>query len=373
MSLLDNQLPEPSFVTRDVGAITRDMVAMYEELTGKTLYPAQVERLLVNIAAYREILVREAIQDAAKLNLVRYSRAPVLDYLGENIGVGRLAASRAGTVLRFTFNPVPTVSALLPAGTLVEGGGVSFATTSSVTVSPGAASIDIEALCVDAGAVGNGFVAGQIKNLASAVSGLSVATAVNVTTSAGGSEAEDDEHFRERIVLAPGQFSTAGSVGSYKFHALSADPAVTDVAVLSPVPGSVVLYPLVSTGLPSAATKATVLAACSSDRVRPLTDTVSVADPVQVGYTINAQLTCYLSADAAAARDAAAAGANAFVARVRAGLGRDVVRTQLISELHVYGVYSVALIQPAADLVVDAGQWAVCTAVNVTVVGSAQG
>ena len=38
-------LPEPSFIDRDPAAITAEMVAQYEALTKKTLYPAQVERL----------------------------------------------------------------------------------------------------------------------------------------------------------------------------------------------------------------------------------------------------------------------------------------------------------------------------------------
>ena len=42
-------LPEPSFIDRDPQAITAEIVAQYEQLTGKTLYPAQVERLLIDV------------------------------------------------------------------------------------------------------------------------------------------------------------------------------------------------------------------------------------------------------------------------------------------------------------------------------------
>ena len=83
MSLLDRALPEPSFVDRDVDKIVSDIVAQFEAETCRTLYPAQVERLQTNIIAYRESLIREAIQDAAKLNLLRYSRKPVIDMLGQ--------------------------------------------------------------------------------------------------------------------------------------------------------------------------------------------------------------------------------------------------------------------------------------------------
>ena len=85
-------LPEPSFIDRDPQAITAEIVAQYEQLTGKTLYPAQVERLLIDVIAYRETLVRIGIQEAAKQNLVAYARAPMLDYLTRIPGREWLAA-----------------------------------------------------------------------------------------------------------------------------------------------------------------------------------------------------------------------------------------------------------------------------------------
>ena len=68
--------------------------------------------------------------------------------------------------------------------------------------------------------------------------------------SSGGSEQEDNDRFRERIKLAPESFTNAGSRMAYRFHAMQAHPNIVDVAVLSPVPGTVELYPLLSTGLP---------------------------------------------------------------------------------------------------------------------------
>jgi hypothetical protein len=79
-------IAEPNFIDRDPAQITSEMIAQYEDASGKKLYPAQAERLLIDLFAYRENLVRIAIQEAAKQNLVAYSRAPMLDYLGELVG-----------------------------------------------------------------------------------------------------------------------------------------------------------------------------------------------------------------------------------------------------------------------------------------------
>lgn len=97
-------LPEPSFINRDPATITAEMIAAYETATGKTLYPAQVERLLINGFIYRETLTRIGIQEAAKQNLVAYAAAPMLDYLGELVNCTRLdgetdAAYRARILL----------------------------------------------------------------------------------------------------------------------------------------------------------------------------------------------------------------------------------------------------------------------------------
>ena len=393
MSLLDRLLPEPDFVVRDPDAVTRQMVAQYEGLTGKTLYPAQVERLLVDVIAYRESLMREAIQDAAKLNLVRYSRAPMLDYLGENIGVARLDASQARTTLRFTFSPVPTVASVLPAGVVVQGGDVQFSTDVAITVAPGTQSLDVGAVCLQKGVKGNGFLAGQVRDLVSDVSGLTsnqlvVSAVQNTTTTAGGAEAEVDDHLRERIVLAPEQFSNAGSVGAYKFHALSAHQDVIDVAVVGAEmavqngqlvsingipPGVVNLHPLIKTGLPCAAVKAAVLAACNADKVRPLTDLVRVFDPVRLDWSLNAELTIYNTSDPALVLVEAKRAASAYQERVQARLGLNVVRTQLIQALQVYGVYSVNLIGPAVDVVLEDEGWAHCTGMNITIVARVKG
>jgi phage-related baseplate assembly protein len=371
MSLLDSLLPEPDFVERDPDAVTQAMVGQYEALTGKTLFPAQVERLLVNVIAYRESLMREAIQDAAKLNLVRYSRAPILDYLGENVGVARLGAWAARATVRFTFDPAPASATLLPQGTVVEGGQVSFETVADATVSAGSTSVDVEVACTQSGVVGNGFVAGQINVLSTPLPGLSVASVQNTDTSADGADAETDEQFRERIVLAPEQFSNAGSAGAYRFYARSAHPEIIDVAVVSPTPGVVDLYPLVASGLPSDAVKAAVLAACNADRVRPLTDQVNVLDPVVVEYTITAHLTLFTTADATLAQSEAQKAAEAYRDRMQSALGKDIVRDELIATLKVYGVYSVGLV--GEDIELDDQSLPRCTAINITVAGTKKG
>ena len=59
-------LPEPSFLDRDGPAILRESIERFEALAGRPLEPSQVERVLIDLIAYRELLVRIAVQEAAK-------------------------------------------------------------------------------------------------------------------------------------------------------------------------------------------------------------------------------------------------------------------------------------------------------------------
>lgn len=183
---------------------------------------------------------------------------------------------------------------------------------------------------------------------------------------------ESDARLRARTQLALEGFSTAGPVGAYEFWALSADAHVLDVSVQSPVPGQVLVTVLDSrgNGTPDAALLAAVLTTLSAEDVRPLTDQVLVQAAEIVPYTITAALTVYPGPDAATVRAAAAAATTAYAASVHR-LGYDVTLSGLYAALHQPGVQRVALMAPAADLVLAAHQASWCTAVTVTLAGTA--
>lgn len=87
-----SKLAEPNFIDRDADKITAELVAKYEEFSGKPLYPAQADRLMIDVIAYREMLIRNSINEAAKQNLIAFASGVMLDYLGDFFGVVRLNA-----------------------------------------------------------------------------------------------------------------------------------------------------------------------------------------------------------------------------------------------------------------------------------------
>src|SRR5258706_588237 len=205
------KLPPPVFVPDadglDLNLILADMIAEFEAATGRTLLPGQVERLLINLYAYRESLVRNAIQFAGEQNLLAFAIFPMLDYLGQLLGVERLAAQPALTTLEFTLTGPLTVPFTISKGTLIgtSDGRFRFATTASLTIAPGAVVGIVAAAATVPGSGANGYLAGQV-HVQINPSAL-IASVINVTPTAGGSSPETDDHLRARIQAAPNRFS----------------------------------------------------------------------------------------------------------------------------------------------------------------------
>lgn len=182
---------------------------------------------------------------------------------------------------------------------------------------------------------------------------------------------ESDAEFRARIPLSLESYTTAGSEGSYVFHALSASGGVRDAAAVSPDPGYVTVYVLSRSGdgLADEALVNTVIEALNQERIRPMTDNVTVLSASIVLYSIEAELTLYPGPDSAVVRSSAIAAAQAYVDSVHR-IGYDVSVSGILRALHQPGVQSVTLIEPEANIVVADGQAPYCTGITVTVEGT---
>ncbi len=186
---------------------------------------------------------------------------------------------------------------------------------------------------------------------------------------------EADHDFRRRVLLSLEGYTTAGSVGAYIFHALSASSDCLDVAVANPplTPGTVNVAVLSRTGSGSAPTPTldAVTAALNAEEVRPLCDTVVVASAAIVNYSITAVLTVYPGAGQAQVLAASQEAVQAY-ADAQHRLGLDVTRAGIIAALVQPGVQNVALSAPAADVVIAWNQCANCTGIAVTIGGTGE-
>jgi phage-related baseplate assembly protein len=177
---------------------------------------------------------------------------------------------------------------------------------------------------------------------------------------------ETDTALRARAQLALEGFSTAGPVGAYTFHALSAHAEVKDVHVDSPAPGEVRVTVLshIGDGTPSPAVLAAVAARLNADEVRPLCDLVAVQPATIVTYTINATLEFLEGPDPEVVLAEALTAVTAYAAFAHS-LGTGVTMSGLYSALHRPGVARVNLIAPVAELALPTTSAAFCTSIAV--------
>lgn len=369
-------IKEPVFVESNWDTINREIISAYENVAGVKLSKGQLEAILLSIFAYRENLLRIIMQETAKQNLLAYAVEEKLEHLGALLGVYRLPASKATTTLRFTFvEPLPS-ELLIPAGTRVmsKDEKATFETIKDVNVASGTTYVDIEAQCSEAGSAGNGYLPGDINILIDPVAFVS--SVENISISYGGSDIEDDEHLRQRIQLAPEAFSNAGSKGAYEFWAKTAHQDIVDVSVLSPEPGQVKVVVLMKGGnIPPQEILDLVIETLNDERIRPLTDYVTVSAPEEVSYSISAELYIYRSASMMAQSivEKARRVLESYADTIKSKLGQDIVPEQIIGLLQkISGVYRAVLTTPSYTEL-TAEQFAVCENIDVSIAGVVDG
>ena len=182
-------------------------------------------------------------------------------------------------------------------------------------------------------------------------------------------EDETDERLRKRTQLALEGFSTAGPVGAYIFHSLSASNEVKSVSVKSPNPGEVLVTILSNIGDGTVGQELidTVLTKLNEDDIRPLTDLVSVQGAEIINYQVEAVITVYSGPSSAVVETEANDALQKFISD-RHEIGRVIAISGIYDALHVDGVKKVELISPLVDVETTNEQAPYCTNIQVSVV-----
>jgi phage-related baseplate assembly protein len=264
---------------------------------------------VLEVAAYRELILRQRINDAAKACMLAYATGTDLDNLGALFNVQRLVITPANP------DAIPPVEAVM----------------------------------------------------------------------------ESDSAFRKRIQLAFEGLSTAGSEGSYIYHALSADGKVKDVGIdsvtfhvdgggividhdahlLTPEPGMVAVTVLsnVGNGAADGILLSAVSAALNAENVRPLTDRVLVRSAEIVEYVLEADITFLPGPSHATVLALIAEKWAEFAAKSHA-VGVSLEKSAIHAVLHQAGVYKVEIVSPVLPLIVENWQAAYCSSVTLNNVGT---
>lgn len=353
-------VPDIDFAVKDPTLIEHEVIADYEfmfrTLTGiaKTLAPGDPVRLHLLAVCHWLSHQRVIIDFAGKSNLLKYAREDYLDNLAALHGTRalRLQAQPAVTTLRFSLEAPLAFGGIVPKGTQCQApNAIVFETTEDGYIAAGALTVDVPATALDTGVIGNGFLPGQVNSVINWNQPFAL-TVSNTTETAGGSDKETDEQYRYRVWLAIESYSTCGPRAAYEFWALSAHPDIIQCVVHSApsIAGEVWLYPLLKGGqLPTPEILDLVVAKCSADTVRPVTDFVSAFAPTVFEYTLN--MSFYISkanevlvSSIINAVDQAAAD---WILWQRSYVGRDLNCDELIKRCIEAGAKRVVITSPS--------------------------
>ena len=277
-------------------------------------------------------------------------------------GLSRLPASQAVGTLRFYVSTAATAELAVPAGTVcMTAAGVRFETTAEAVVETGALSADAPARAVEGGAAGNA-PAGAVCILTACP--VAVTGCANPAAFTGGSDEEDDEALRERVLESYRRLPNGANAAWYEATALSH----TGVAAAKAVgrargTGTVDVYIASEQGVPGEA----LLEEVRSDLAekREIAVDVAVKAPAPVTVDVAAALAVEAGADFAAVKAAAEeAVAGLFTGRL---LGLPVRLAELSSRLYALpGVENCHILAPAADVAGDVTRLPVLGALTVT-------
>ena len=345
---------EYSFLSADSAAISAEITAKYEELTGRTLLPSDPDKLFISWITGIIVQERILINYAANQNIPSRAVGENLDALGEDIyNVIRPQAKSAHCTMRFAISAAQSSAISVPAGTKVtdSSGKLVWHTTEEAAINIGELSVDVTAECETLGAVGNGYAPGQINSLVDVDNIPFFSECKNIDTSNSGAEIATDSEYFDLMRAGLEAFSTAGPKGAYEYHAKTVSTDICDVRAINPKdkPGYVNIFAIMKNGeIADDGTKNAILAACSDERVRPLTDCVEVADPEVVDFDI--ELTFYAERGSdtplSTISDAISAAVDEYADWQCRKIGRDINPSRLMWLLRDSGAKRVEITSP---------------------------
>ncbi|MEK4247092.1 baseplate J/gp47 family protein [Psychrobacillus sp. FSL K6-2684] len=355
-----NDLPDISFVETNPEQILADIIMEYENAyfastgTKKSLAAGDPIRIFLYTQALREIQLKHLINDTAKQNTVKYARGGSLEHLGSFTRTPRLEEKSAVTRMKLSFSKNDMTNRIIPSFTRFSTpSNVVFRTKRDYVLPAGKEELIISVECEEAGEIGNGFLPGTIRIIVDPLPFM--VDAVNIDETQGGVEAEDDEKYRERVYLAPEKLSLAGPEGAYIYHALSYNPLISDIKVLSPKgTGIVNIYVILNGGILPSEEFLVEFEKYFSKDIRPLTDYVQAHSPTVVEY--DAQVTYYISTserEVTEVHNQIEEAFQQFLYWQKTKIGRDINPSELVHKLRMAGAKRVEVTLPTHTIIAD--------------------
>ncbi len=298
------------------------LINKFEELTERTLYPAQDERILIQLITYYGNLLQTKFNNAAKLGLVEYSRYPILDFLGKQKNCERLEGEGDENYIKRIL--------LAPEGYSVAGPELAylyFILSADSSITDAAIEVPDENASISLSAA----LAGEVP--ASAGVGGYIYSEFITNTIENNLFSASIDYEKEEVEITLKEALQAGD----------------KITVRIPHPYKVVPYVLTETGEASEAILEKV--SQTLEEVRPLTDYVIPKSAEIQNFEISGIVYIKQNADESVVKNEVNKALNKFLEQFKRSLNKAVVINQIITAvLSVEGVYDFKPVSPDETL-----------------------
>lgn len=208
---MERELPIPVFLTEDEDSVHERMLSNFQDvstLEGDFIYDA-TRPTAEQIAELKQL----GLQNNLRIAFPQTSYGTYLEWLGECKGVFKNQPTKATGVITFT----GMQGTIITKGTIVttvatdEKQSIEFELLETKTIGENE-TVDIKAECKESGTIGN-VSKGSISVLLGSISGVKSVT--NKEDFKGGTDIEDEEHFRERVLVAEQEDKLSGASSDY--------------------------------------------------------------------------------------------------------------------------------------------------------------
>ena len=276
------------YVSFEPERIWQEMHETYLRCGGSVLYPGDEKEILLRGVLAMTVSVLAKVDTALRMDTLTYATGDYLKLYGEKRNCFYREAEAATAPISITFR-ASGVSQTIPAGTeLTADGSVIYQLQEAVQQTGAAQVTAAVVVCEQAGTVGNGLHSGaQLQFIQPNDAVVSVSVTANAS---GGTDAEDEEAYRERIRRYGLASVTTGPSAKYEADAMEASTDVLDAKALNDGDGVVGVYVTLKPTASQQAALALIANALSPDEKRPLTDQVTVYAAEAVPYTLNVRV-----------------------------------------------------------------------------------
>ncbi len=323
---------ELHYVQFDPKELWDEMTLRYVEAGGDILYPGDEKEMLLRAVQADIVQSLGSVDNALRMQTLRYAVGEYLDVLGENRGCSRIKASPAHATVNIT-TAITGRADVLTAGTTMTADGQQFYELVEDFPLPGVQQTAPAVIrAVEAGSAGNGLLSGTPMHLS--MSNAGVLAIVAATDAAGGNEQEEDEVYRERIREYGFASVTTGPEQQYEAAAMAVSSEVLDANAVKIDAGHVGVYVVLSDDTHAAAILQEIQDALPAENVRPLTDYVTVHQAESVPYTLKVE---YKTDGSSAVTSAIAAAVNEYQAWQDNTIGRPFNPDRLMAAIYQAG------------------------------------